>query len=142
MLNDILTGRATLEGEKKQEADPFREPGKVQSITCATCSAQVPVSQAVGTRCRRCLQPAIPAPPLMLAPSYDPQIDHDLARAEQRGKGRTEAVLGAVLILVGIIISSATYSSASQEGGTYIIAYGPIIVGAIKLLRGLARAGG
>jgi len=33
-------------------------------------------------------------------------------------------------------------ASVSQEGGTYVVAYGPIIVGVIKLLRGIARLGG
>lgn len=35
-----------------------------------------------------------------------------------------------------------TYDSASRQGGTYIVALGPIIVGAIRIFRGLARLGG
>jgi hypothetical protein len=34
-----------------------------------------------------------------------------------------------------------TYDHASRAGGTYIVAYGPIIVGVINLFRGLTRAG-
>lgn len=142
MLNDILLGRATLEGEKR-EADPFRAPGEVQSITCATCGAAVSASEASGTRCRRCRQPARPAaPPVIAAPLYDPTVDLALARDAERAKGRTDLGYGLVLLVIGIVITAVTYGSASEGGGTYIVAYGPIIVGLIRIFRGLARLGG
>lgn len=40
--------------------------------------------------------------------------------------------------MVGIVVTAATYGSASTQGGTYIIAYGPIIFGVIHIIRGLA----
>ena len=57
---------------------------------------------------------------------------------DRRARGQTQLAFGVVLLLVGIIITAATYGSASTQGGTYIIAYGPIIVGVIKIVRGLA----
>ena len=56
--------------------------------------------------------------------------------------GSGDIALGLVLIVVGILITAVTYGSASTSGGTYIVAYGPIIVGVIKLFRGLARSSG
>jgi hypothetical protein len=49
---------------------------------------------------------------------------------------------GLILLIGGLVLTVATYSSASQQGGTYIIAYGPMIVGAIRLIRGLAGSSG
>jgi uncharacterized membrane protein len=66
----------------------------------------------------------------------------DFGRSEQQSQARTDIVVGLLLLIVGIAITSATYSSASQQGGTYIVAYGPIIFGVIRLFRGLFRLGG
>ena len=66
----------------------------------------------------------------------------DFGRSEQRSQARTDIVVGLLLLIVGIAITSATYSSASTQGGTYIVAYGPIIFGVIRLFRGLFRLGG
>jgi hypothetical protein len=141
MLNDILTGRATLEGEKR-ETDPFRAPGDVQNITCATCGAIVPASQAVGTRCRRCIQPAPAATPPVTEPFHDPALELHLLRDAERAKGRGDVGIGVALLAIGLVITAVTYSSASHSGGTYIIALGPIIGGVFRLFRGLARLGG
>jgi uncharacterized membrane protein len=55
--------------------------------------------------------------------------------------GSGEVALGLILIVIGIVITAVTYSHASSEGGgRYILAFGPIIVGVIKLFRGLARS--
>jgi len=53
-----------------------------------------------------------------------------------------QIVFGAVLLIIGVLITAATYGSASQSGGTYIVAYGPMIVGVIKIVRGLGMLGG
>jgi hypothetical protein len=66
----------------------------------------------------------------------------ETASTEQRSSGSGDIVFGAILLIVGIAITGITHNSASREGGTYVIAYGPMIVGAIKILRGLARSGG
>lgn len=139
MLNDILLGRATLEGEKR-ETDPFRAPGEVATITCATCGAVVPSSQASGTRCRRCMQPAPPPAPPVTQPLYDPALELALSRDAQRARASRDIGYGLVLLVIGLVITAVTYSSASRDGGTYVIAYGPMVVGVIRLFRGLVRA--
>ncbi len=50
-------------------------------------------------------------------------------------------VLGLILLIVGIAITVITHDQASRQGGTYIVAYGPILWGGITLFRGLARLG-
>src|SRR6185436_3432594 len=92
MLNDILLGRATAEGEKKRETVPFRAPGEVQSVACSTCGAVVPASQASGTRCQRCMQPAPPPAAPITEPPYDPALDLALQRDAQRTKGHSDIV--------------------------------------------------
>jgi hypothetical protein len=55
-----------------------------------------------------------------------------------RSRGIRQIVIGAVLFLIGLIITVATYSSASSSrtGGTYFVAYGPMIFGIIGIIRG------
>jgi len=43
---------------------------------------------------------------------------------------------GLVMMAIGIGVTAATYSAASG-GGTYIMAWGPIVYGFITLIRGL-----
>jgi uncharacterized membrane protein len=53
-----------------------------------------------------------------------------------------DIILGIILIVVGIAITAITHDHASKAGGTYVVAFGPIIVGVIRLFRGLARSSG
>jgi hypothetical protein len=46
--------------------------------------------------------------------------------------------IGVVLIVVGLGITAASYSSASAGGGKYVVAWGAVLVGVIRLIRGLA----
>jgi hypothetical protein len=55
----------------------------------------------------------------------------------QRAAAHRQITYGAILTVVGIIVTIGTYSSVSVSGGTYVIAYGPIIFGFIRLVRGL-----
>jgi hypothetical protein len=60
-----------------------------------------------------------------------------------RQRGLRRVIIGVVLIVLGIAVTAVTFSSA-QGGGTYIVAYGPILVGIISVVRGLttmARGG-
>jgi hypothetical protein len=50
-------------------------------------------------------------------------------------------VLGAILLVIGIAITAITHDAAAGEGSTYVIAYGPVLVGSIQIMRGLARSG-
>jgi uncharacterized membrane protein len=47
-------------------------------------------------------------------------------------------VLGVAVAMIGLIITIVSYHSASQNpnGGTYLVAFGPIIFGALAVFRG------
>jgi len=66
----------------------------------------------------------------------------DQYQGRQSGGMNGDIVLGIVLIVIGIAITAITHDHASRQGGTYVVAFGPIIVGVIRLFRGIARAGG
>jgi len=62
-----------------------------------------------------------------------------------RNRGMRQIAIGAAIFAVGLVITIVTYASASSSstGGTYFVAYGPMIVGAITVVRGfiaLARS--
>lgn len=71
--------------------------------------------------------------------SYD-DFAQQIADSERKSRKQTDIVFGSILLGVGLLITLGTYDAAasSSSGGTYIIAYGPMIVGAIRLFRGLA----
>ena len=50
--------------------------------------------------------------------------------------------IGAVLAVVGVIITAVTYSNASSNpsGGRYLVAYGPIIFGLLLFFQGFAAS--
>jgi hypothetical protein len=56
-----------------------------------------------------------------------------------RNRGIRQIVIGAVIFVIGLIITVATYSAASSSstGGTYFVAYGPMIIGVVAIVRGL-----
>jgi len=60
------------------------------------------------------------------------------SRREKRlaaSKGRM--VRGAIAFVIGVAITSATYSAASKGGGTYLVFYGPVIYGLVAFFGGL-----
>lgn len=62
----------------------------------------------------------------------------DSARAAKRAHASKMMVVGGILCLVGIVITVATHDAAEQNGGgTYVIAYGPMIIGGIRFFQGL-----
>ncbi len=90
------------------------------------------------------LDPLPPVPPTY-PHDHDLQMMNHIAeaqRSEIRSKAVADIVFGIILLVVGIAITAATYDSASRQGGTYIVAYGPMAFGIIKLIRGLIRLGG
>ena len=48
---------------------------------------------------------------------------------------------GLLLFFIGLVITAGTYSMASSggTGGFYVISYGPMIFGVIRVIRGLFR---
>jgi hypothetical protein len=56
-----------------------------------------------------------------------------------RKRGMRQIAIGAVVFVIGLVITIATYSSASSSpsGGTYVLAYGPMILGVMYAIRGI-----
>jgi hypothetical protein len=62
----------------------------------------------------------------------------DAAKAAKRALAGKRVLYGGILLLLGIVITVATHDSAERNGGgTYIIAYGPMVVGGVRMLQGL-----
>ena len=70
-------------------------------------------------------------------PPYQPAGASNLASIA-RNRGIRQIVIGAIIFVIGLIITVASYSSASSPptGGTYFVAYGPMIIGVIAIIRG------
>ena len=51
--------------------------------------------------------------------------------------------IGGLFLAIGVGVTVWTYSLAAQSrgGGTYVVAYGPIVYGAFRLFRGFVRSG-
>jgi hypothetical protein len=47
---------------------------------------------------------------------------------------KRQLIYGVVLLAIGIAITVGTYTWASQGGGTYIVSFGPIIFGLIRIV--------
>ena len=61
-------------------------------------------------------------------------------RRQEGHPGREDMIIGGVICGVGIAITVATYQVASSSGGgTYLMAWGPIIFGGWRFLRGAMR---
>jgi hypothetical protein len=60
--------------------------------------------------------------------------------AVARKRGMRQIVIGAVIFVIGLVITVATYGSASSSpaGGTYVVAYGPMILGVVYVIRGIS----
>lgn len=56
---------------------------------------------------------------------------------QRRAAAQRQLGVGVLLLLVGIVVTAATYANASKSGGSYVVAYGAIIVGVIKIIRGV-----
>ena len=57
-----------------------------------------------------------------------------------KSAGGRSALFGALWCVGGTIVTVATYEAA-QGGGTYVVAWGAIVFGAIQMLRGLFTLG-
>ena len=93
-----------------------------------------PIGAAIAQRAR-----PVSAPPPFNGPSGDgfAQSIYESERQSARSKNIT---VGLIMLVIGIIITAVTYDSASSSpsGGTYIVAWGPLVFGAIRLFKGLA----
>jgi hypothetical protein len=87
--------------------------------------------------------PQMDTSPDVIRPAPQTHTDPDafarqLMESERRSAKSRDLTIGGILLGLGLAITLITYDSASQSGGTYVIAYGPMIVGAIRLFKGLA----
>ena len=55
-----------------------------------------------------------------------------------RKPGVGNIIIGVVTLMIGVTVTIITYSSA-EPGGTYILAWGPTIFGAFKIIQGLIQ---
>ena len=62
----------------------------------------------------------------------------DRAKSEKRVAGRRHMIMGAFVCAVGITVTAVSYFGAAP-GGTYLVAVGAILVGAIQCFRGLVQ---
>ncbi len=61
------------------------------------------------------------------------------SRSSPAKSGQKDMIVGAVWCLGGIVVTAVTYRAA-LAGGTYLVAWGAIVFGAIQFARGLLRA--
>jgi hypothetical protein len=47
-----------------------------------------------------------------------------------------QLLVGVMLLVVGALVTAATYSTARHDGDRYLLAFGPIVIGAIAMVRG------
>jgi hypothetical protein len=55
--------------------------------------------------------------------------------------GKKNMLYGGLWCVGGIVVTAATYSAASN-GGSYVVAWGAVIFGAIQFFRGVTQASG
>jgi hypothetical protein len=87
--------------------------------------------------------PPPPPPPGYGQPQYPPQYQQPqypppAARRSRRADGVKQLTGGAIALVVGLAITIGTYQLASG-GGSYFVAYGPMIFGVIYVFKGLAN---
>lgn len=55
-------------------------------------------------------------------------------------RARQDMLAGAMWCIGGIVVTAVTYAGASG-GGTYVVAWGAIVFGAVQFFRGMLKAG-
>lgn len=90
--------------------------------------------------------PAAPYSEYVAPPSSNPYrdarrriADEKLYRSPRSRSGTGGFVMGVALILIGLVITVVTYTraGANPNGGTYYVAYGPIIVGFFRIVKSM-----
>lgn len=56
--------------------------------------------------------------------------------------GKKNMIFGALWCIGGILVTALTYQAASSGGGSYVVAWGAIVFGAIQFFRGVAQSAG
>ena len=112
------------------------------AVPAAPNAASMPqvIAQAIGRGKKRKEIIAILVKSGMNAPEAESLVAYALAnhKAEIRKGAAKQMGVGFLMLAVGIVITAATYSMA-RNGGMYIVAYGPVVFGAVGVIRGLFR---
>lgn len=66
--------------------------------------------------------------------------DQQVVVAAEHKVGRKRMLIGAIVFAVGLIVTIATYNNASDEGGTYVVWWGPMLFGLLIFAQGLFEA--
>jgi hypothetical protein len=67
----------------------------------------------------------------------DPEVLTDrFDHVDPRTMAVRQLLVGTMLVVVGVVITAATYSTARNDGDRYLLAFGPIVIGAIAMVRG------
>lgn len=117
MLNEILQGQTSLEAPKKD--DPYRAQEPVTLAPCARCQQPFPSGHGNVPLCPACLE------------AHDAAVNRAMIADAARSR-RNNLVYGGLLLALGIGVALWTGRS-----GSWMIAVGPIAVGAAGLMRGL-----
>jgi hypothetical protein len=60
--------------------------------------------------------------------------DFDLV--DPRTMAVRQLLVGTMLVVVGVVVTAATYTTARHDGDRYLLAFGPIVIGVIAMVRG------
>ena len=82
--------------------------------------------------------PGMPGPMPVMGPPGPYEISGPRRSAVLRKRGLRQMIIGGVLFVIGLLITAVTYghASSSVSGGSYVVAYGPMIIGVVWALRG------
>lgn len=69
-------------------------------------------------------------------PVQEPDRADQLDLADPRDMAVRQLLVGVMLVVIGVVVTAATYSSARNDGDRYLLAFGPIVIGAIAMVRG------
>ena len=83
---------------------------------------------------------------VLRAQGFDPAAANAIVERASRTKderriaGRRHMIMGAVVCVIGIVITAWRYAAAEEGGGgSYVVAWGALVFGAIQCFRGLIQ---
>lgn len=56
---------------------------------------------------------------------------------EHKNAALQKMAMGALIFIIGVVVTVGTYRAVAKTGGSYTIAYGAILVGGFRFLQGL-----
>ncbi len=85
---------------------------------------------------------------LLVEQGLDEQSAHNVVaslegqiKEAKKERGKKDMLYGALWAIGGTVVTVATYSAA-EGGGTYVVAYGAIILGAVQFIKGAVNSAG